>query len=407
MLETVINNLLDIRAVTGLFYANASGDDILVKDPTGEGITILHHLRQQIKSRVVSQTYVWLILLPRKDKGHKDFIRAFGDKGFGSDELVRIWTKITYDYHAISRKALLNRMAEAATEFLHLKIRKSPGIRQKEQPATRITDFQIQRHQTSSRISWFVPTILERIHYGGLLWCGTNIGIRLTESRPCFRQPLVKRMVFGASWVLDISVYPKLKKTSYRTMLNVRGWDFTTAKKNGWVHCWIRVTMNWAKCHDWDLEALYCIYCVFYYLFASFRMVEWGYPFSEACSHTLGSNTNTVNIFPIDTDSVDFTFTKKKICQFSGSFSNYLHIGNCTAEFFLKVVRLFLLSDDLQLWSVQYFLSLKSLSNFSFSTYHIEEIYWACRLTVQLRMICTRLKLSYVCAVRIASCKSG
>jgi len=60
-----------------------------------------------------------------KESGIPDYLGAFAvTAGLGAEELVKKFEKELDDYNAIMVKALADRLAEAFTELLHLKIRK-------------------------------------------------------------------------------------------------------------------------------------------------------------------------------------------------------------------------------------------------------------------------------------------
>lgn len=233
MLEQIINNnLLDIRAVTGLFYANASGDDILVKDPTGEVITILHHLRQQIKKAEGQPNLCLTDFIAPEDSGHKDFIGAFAiSAGFGSDELVRQFEQNHDDYHAILVKALADRMAEAATEFLHLKIRKSLwGYATKEQLSNQeLIDEKYSGIRPAPGYP-ACPDHTEKDTLWRLLDVERNIGIRLTESKAMFPAASVSGWYLAHPEARYFGI-SEIEEDQLQDYAERKGWDLPTAKK--------------------------------------------------------------------------------------------------------------------------------------------------------------------------------
>ncbi|HMW38532.1 MAG: methionine synthase [Saprospiraceae bacterium] len=233
MLEQIINNnLLDIRAVTGLFYANASGDDILVKDPTGNVITILHHLRQQIKKAEGQPNLCLTDFIAPEDSGHKDFIGAFAvSAGFGSDELVRQFEQKHDDYHAILVKALADRMAEAATEFLHLKIRKSLwGYATKEQLSNQeLIDEKYSGIRPAPGYP-ACPDHTEKDTLWRLLDVERNTGIRLTESKAMFPAASVSGWYFAHPEARYFGI-SEIEEDQLQDYAERKGWDLPTAKK--------------------------------------------------------------------------------------------------------------------------------------------------------------------------------
>lgn len=129
MLNHIVENeLLEARAVFGIFPANAQGEDIEVySDETrSEVIGTFHGLRQQAQKNDDSEPYMSLtdFMAPRSS-GVADYIGAFVvSAGFGVDELVAQYEKDFDDYSIIMVKALADRLAEALAELLHEDVRK-------------------------------------------------------------------------------------------------------------------------------------------------------------------------------------------------------------------------------------------------------------------------------------------
>jgi 5-methyltetrahydrofolate--homocysteine methyltransferase len=117
---------LSVRAVTGIFEANSEGDDVVIY---GEGSTqvcdTIHFLRQQRK-RAEGLPYMCLsdFVLPA-ESGRRDYFGAFAvTAGIGIEPWVKQYEDSHDDYNAILMKALADRLAEAAAEYLHEKMRK-------------------------------------------------------------------------------------------------------------------------------------------------------------------------------------------------------------------------------------------------------------------------------------------
>jgi len=128
MLERVIRERwLAARAVVGLFSAASVGDDIELYGDAARGqvACVLHHLRQQ-KSKAEGQPQLCLadFVAPR-DSGVEDYVGAFAvTAGLGIDEHVARFEAAHDDYSAILLKALADRLAEAAAEALHERVRR-------------------------------------------------------------------------------------------------------------------------------------------------------------------------------------------------------------------------------------------------------------------------------------------
>ena len=125
--ELVKGRWLGIRAVVGVFPAHSSGDDIEVY-PTEERevpIAVLHHLRQQ-KGKPAGQPQDCLadFIAPR-GSGVDDWVGAFAvTTGIGIEEHLARFDAAHDDYSSIMLKALADRFAEAAAEYLHERVRR-------------------------------------------------------------------------------------------------------------------------------------------------------------------------------------------------------------------------------------------------------------------------------------------
>ena len=125
MLKQIIDEQwLVSNAVFGLFPANRVGDDIeIYADENREkALMSWHGLRQQ-HERPSDQANLCLadFIAPQ---GTPDWIGAFAvTAGIGIEAKLREFEKRHDDYHAILLKALADRLAEAAAEWLHERVR--------------------------------------------------------------------------------------------------------------------------------------------------------------------------------------------------------------------------------------------------------------------------------------------
>jgi 5-methyltetrahydrofolate--homocysteine methyltransferase len=126
MLQQIISGKwLKANAVIGIYPANRKGDDIEVyADETRTKIrTVFHSIRQQTKKptgqyNMALSDFIAPSPIP-------DYIGAFAvTAGMGIDEWVKKFEKDNDDYSAIMLKAIADRLAEAFTELLHLRLRK-------------------------------------------------------------------------------------------------------------------------------------------------------------------------------------------------------------------------------------------------------------------------------------------
>lgn len=127
MLEEIASkNLLEARAVVGLFGANSANDDILLTDINqGTMLGSFKTLRQQTVKTAAASNIALSDFIAPKDIGIADFIGCFAvSTGFGLDKMVTEFEKNHDDYSSIIAKALADRLAEALAEYMHQKVRK-------------------------------------------------------------------------------------------------------------------------------------------------------------------------------------------------------------------------------------------------------------------------------------------
>jgi 5-methyltetrahydrofolate--homocysteine methyltransferase len=123
MLASVIEkNQLQAKGVWSLFPVYKELDDIVLKDNPS---LRFHTLRQQIEKRNDTHQYALADFISSEDANHPDYMGVFAvTAGLGLDDLIAPFQKEGDDYHEILAKALADRLAEAAAEYLHEQIRK-------------------------------------------------------------------------------------------------------------------------------------------------------------------------------------------------------------------------------------------------------------------------------------------
>jgi len=111
---------LQIRGAYGLWRASSEGDDIVLDN----GVT-LPMLRQQADRGDEPNRSLADFVAP-VETGLHDHVGAFAvTAGLGADDLVKRYEAEHDDYRAIIVKALADRLAEAAAEWLHREVRRS------------------------------------------------------------------------------------------------------------------------------------------------------------------------------------------------------------------------------------------------------------------------------------------
>jgi 5-methyltetrahydrofolate--homocysteine methyltransferase len=125
--ELVAGRWLGVRAVVGVFAAESVGDDIAVHadEARGAPIAVLHHLRQQRgKAEGQPQECLADYVAPR-GSGVADWMGAFAvTAGIGIEGHLARFEAAHDDYSGIMLKALADRFAEAAAEYLHERVRR-------------------------------------------------------------------------------------------------------------------------------------------------------------------------------------------------------------------------------------------------------------------------------------------
>lgn len=122
--EIVENTSIQAKAVVGIFQAYSIQDDIALVDSENQEFMRLHHLRQQVKKAESQANLCLSDFIASKESGIKDYLGAFAvSAGYGVDELVKQYESVHDDYSAIMVKAIADRLAEAAAEYMHYRVR--------------------------------------------------------------------------------------------------------------------------------------------------------------------------------------------------------------------------------------------------------------------------------------------
>lgn len=119
--------LLEANGILGFYPANSVGDDIEVyKDESRKEIlAIFRNLRNQVSKENGTPNLCLSDYIAPKESGKIDYLGAFAvTTGIGTKKLVEEFETQHDDYNSIMVKALADRLAEAFTEVLHLRVRK-------------------------------------------------------------------------------------------------------------------------------------------------------------------------------------------------------------------------------------------------------------------------------------------
>ncbi|NQW30686.1 MAG: methionine synthase [Ignavibacteria bacterium] len=195
ILDKIIQeNLIQARAVCGLFEANSVDDDVVLKDgPT------LHFLRQQsAKAAGVPQKCLADYIAP-VSSGLQDHVGAFiVNTGIGVDALCAQYEKDHDDYSSIMVKSVADRFAEAAAEWLHETVRREVwGYAADER--IDVSDLIDEKYQGIRPAPGYpaCPDHTEKATLFSLLNGEENAGVKLTENFAMHPASAVSGWFFG------------------------------------------------------------------------------------------------------------------------------------------------------------------------------------------------------------------
>lgn len=185
----VREGVLQARVVYGILPAHRNGDDINV------GGRVLPMLRQQIQRQNDNPNYCLADFLSPIEG--TDSLGLFAvSAGFGCDEEVQRFEAEHDDYHAILTRALADRLAEAAAEWVHREVRLLWGL---EAPAQYSPEELIKGQYQGIRPAPGYPACPDHVtkrDIWDLLEVEKNTGIKLIESGSMWPAASVSGMVF-------------------------------------------------------------------------------------------------------------------------------------------------------------------------------------------------------------------
>jgi 5-methyltetrahydrofolate--homocysteine methyltransferase len=128
LLKQIINEkMLKAKAVIGLFPANSVVDDIEIysDDSRKKVLKVMHNLRQQTFKTNGNANLSLTDFIAPKQRGINDYIGVFAlTTGLDIEKSLKFYKENNDDYKAIMLQLLADRLAEAFSELIHLKIRK-------------------------------------------------------------------------------------------------------------------------------------------------------------------------------------------------------------------------------------------------------------------------------------------
>jgi 5-methyltetrahydrofolate--homocysteine methyltransferase len=177
---------LTVQGVHGFFPAASEGDDVvLFTDGSREEVrTRLHHLRQQGEHREGIPHRCLSDFVAPRESGLADHVGGFAvTAGLGAGERVEAYRSDHDDYAAILLESLADRLAEAAAEHLHERVRRETwGYA----PDERLDNRQLIKEEYDGiRPAPGYPACpdhTEKLALWDLLDVERQVGVRLTES---------------------------------------------------------------------------------------------------------------------------------------------------------------------------------------------------------------------------------
>tara|TARA_A100001234_G_C12640692_1_gene391882 strand:- start:1017 stop:3731 length:2715 start_codon:yes stop_codon:yes gene_type:complete len=127
MMASILDeNTIEVNAVYGFWEAYSDEkDDIHLMDNNGNKVAISHSLRQQSSKSAKAFNMSLSDFICPKTENKKDYIGAFVvSAGKNVARIAKQYEEDLDDYNSIMIKAIADRIAEAATEFLHERVRK-------------------------------------------------------------------------------------------------------------------------------------------------------------------------------------------------------------------------------------------------------------------------------------------
>jgi len=236
MLDTIIaEKWLQAKAVLGFFPANSADyDDLLVWADAArtESQMRLCHLRQQrSKPSGQAQNCIADYVAPTAT-GLADHVGAFAvTAGIGIEEHVERFEKDHDDYSAIILKALADRLAEAAAEYLHERVRRELWAYAADEALS--NDELIAEQYAGIRPAPGYPACpdhTEKQKLWELLEVETSIGLKLTESYAMYPTAAVSGFYFSHPDARYFSV-GKIDRDQLESYAERKGMSVVVAEK--------------------------------------------------------------------------------------------------------------------------------------------------------------------------------
>jgi 5-methyltetrahydrofolate--homocysteine methyltransferase len=239
--EIISEKSLKANAVLGLYPANSIGDDIIFYDPEDEHkeIARYHSLRQQNPAPNSDYCYALSDFVAPIESGVKDYVGGFAvTAGINIEKKLEEYKAQNDEYLAILLKYVADRLAEAFTELLHIKVRREWwGYAPNEQIS--FDDLLAMKYR-GIRPAIGYPACPEHSEKGMLfdLIQADKAGITLTENFAMYPNAAVSGIILAhpASHYFGIG---KIGKDQVEDYAKRKGWDIATAEK------WLGTLLNY------------------------------------------------------------------------------------------------------------------------------------------------------------------
>lgn len=202
LLDRIIREkALAAHGVIGIFPANSVGDDIEVYSDVSRTkvISKFVNLRNQELKTDDSPNLCLSDFIAPRSSGMVDYLGAFAvTAGLGIEKLLAEFTAKLDDYDGIMVKALADRLAEAFTELIHLKIRKDLWGYAKDENLS-LEDLLLEKYKGIRPAHGYpaCPDHSEKATLFSLLNAEKNTSITLTESFSMYPAASVSGLVFA------------------------------------------------------------------------------------------------------------------------------------------------------------------------------------------------------------------
>ena len=240
MLDKIIRDRrFTVRAVLGFHPANSDGDDILVGQSNGRTLR-LHSLRQQTrkdsgKPNTALSDWVMPVGECAKRPGVTDYLGAFVTGVHGAEAYAAELEAANDPYGAIMAKAIADRLAEAAAEWVHQQARIIWGI---ERPGVTPEQLIAEDYQGIRPAPGYPaqPDHTEKRSLFSLLDAAAATGVELTESCAMHPAAAVCGLLFShpESHYFAISALQRDQIEDY-----ARRKDMTVAEVERWLGPWL------------------------------------------------------------------------------------------------------------------------------------------------------------------------